>query len=411
MPEKMPNDMKLREFVLNKIKKTYSRFGFMSIQTPYIEHIENLSNKQGGENEQLIFKILKRGEKLKEAQTMEEMCDSGLRYDLTVPLVRFYSNHIEELPTPFKSLQIGDVFRADRPQKGRFRQFTQCDIDILGDDSILAEIELITATVEMLNELNLKKLKLLINDRNILRAMALKSNFSEERLGEIFIILDKMDKIGLDGVVQELQALGLPQSDIETYCSLLNCASGDLTSLNSQLDGFIDAKIIENLEKIMQTCQNILGDKAQLQFAPNLVRGMGYYTGTIFEIQVPSLNSSIAGGGRYDKMVGAYSGKSVSACGFSIGFERIITILKEEKLLEVESEEQTAILLAKDLELEKMQEIIMRANELRKQGKNIMLVPRNNNARYQKEKLAEFGVNNFIEIFNDSEVQSVPLCK
>ena len=211
MPEQTPRDMELREYALGKIKSTYKKYGFTLIETPAVEHIENLTSKQGGENEQLIFKILKRGEKLQKSENFDDLCDCGLRYDLTVPLARFYANNSNDLPNPFKALQTGPVWRADSPQKGRYRQFTQCDIDILGDATNLAEMELITATANMLYELGLGGSKVRVNDRRILKAMASFCGFPEEKHSVIFIILDKYDKIGLEGVKKSLLELGLEE--------------------------------------------------------------------------------------------------------------------------------------------------------------------------------------------------------
>ena len=405
MVEHLPNDMIVREYCLRKIKDTYKKFGFMLIETPVIEHIENLTNKQGGENETLIFKILKRGEKLAKSENIEDLCDSGLRYDLTVPLARFYANNGENLPMPFKSLQIGESFRADRPQKGRFRAFTQCDIDILGDSSNLAEIELITATCNMLNQLGIKDLKVRVNDRNILKAMALSCNFSAQHLDNIFIILDKMDKIGLDGVKNCLIELGLNEIDVQNYCDMFNCTNEhkDCKSfLKNKVDGFVEESVLDNLNQIIDCCSSIVSDDCNIVFDPTLVRGMSYYTGPIFEIELKNYNSSVAGGGRYDKMIGKYLGKEVCACGFSIGFERIISVIKEENLISVDNEEKTAVLISKDVEISKVNKTIKKANELRKQGKTVMVCPRNNNAKFQKSILNQYGYTNFVEIFNDN---------
>ncbi|MDY5578146.1 MAG: ATP phosphoribosyltransferase regulatory subunit, partial [Lachnospiraceae bacterium] len=222
MKDILPEEMQIRDYVISVIKETYGKFGFTSIETPCVEHIENLNSKQGGENEKLIFKILKRGEKLKmeEAEEENDLVDSGLRYDLTVPLVRFYSNNANNLPSPFKALQIGSVWRADRPQRGRYRQFHQCDIDILGEASNLAEIELILATTTTLGKLGFKNFQIKINDRQILKAMAAYSGFAEEDYDSVFITLDKMDKIGLEGVSEELSENGFPQESIDKYLDL-----------------------------------------------------------------------------------------------------------------------------------------------------------------------------------------------
>ncbi len=405
MPEQMPNDMVIREYALRKIKDTYKKHGFMLINTPLIEHIENLTNKQGGENEQLIFKIMKRGEKLTKSESLEDLCDSGLRYDLTVPLARFYANNGEKLPLPFKSLQIGESFRADRPQKGRFRQFTQCDIDILGDGSNLAEIELITATANMLNELGIKELKVRVNDRNILKAMALACHFSEEKLESIYIILDKIDKIGLDGVKNCLLEFGLEKDNVEQYCSMfenLNDAVDCKSFIGNKLQGYLPDEVVENLNDIIEITSSLVNNQCRVVFDPTLVRGMSYYTGPIFEIELSNYHASVAGGGRYDKMIGKYCLKEVCACGFSIGFERIISVIKDNNLAPAENQDKLAVLIAKDVKKEKIQQTIKRANELRKQGKTVMISPRNNNAKFQKERLAEFGFKSFVEIFSNN---------
>lgn len=234
MKDMMPAEMEVRDYVIQMVKDTYRTFGFSSIETPCVEHIENLCSKQGGDNEKLIFKILKRGEKLKldTAETEADLVDGGLRYDLTVPLARYYANHANELPSPFKAMQIGNVWRADRPQRGRFRQFVQCDIDILGEASNLAEIELILATTAMLGKLNFKNFTVCINDRNILKAMVAYSGFREEDYDEVFIILDKMDKIGAEGVANELNELGgYTQENVDTYLALFDEITGDIEGI------------------------------------------------------------------------------------------------------------------------------------------------------------------------------------
>lgn len=407
MPEQMPQDMILREYALRKIKDTYKKFGFMLIDTPIIEHIENLTNKQGGENEQLIFKIMKRGEKLTKSDSVENLCDSGLRYDLTVPLARFYANNRDNLPIPFKSLQIGESFRADKPQKGRFRQFTQCDIDILGDNSILAEVELISATANMLNELGVSELKVRINDRRILKAMALSCGFEQGCLEQVYIILDKMDKIGLYGVRNSLLEHGFDEKGVEKYCGMFvdlscNCSCKDF--VGNKFQGYLAEEVVDNLNEIINITSNIVNKDCQIVFDPTLVRGMSYYTGPIFEIELKNYHASVAGGGRYDKMIGKYSSQEVCACGFSIGFERIISVIKDNNLLpigEIEQDEKIVVLMAKDLNKEKAKKTMERANELRKRGKIIMILPRSSNVKYQKENLSNCGFKKFVEIFND----------
>lgn len=402
MAEHLPKDMALREFVLSKIKENYKKFGFSLISTPIVEHIENLTSGQGGDNEKLIFKILKRGEKLNLDEGVENLADSGLRYDLTMPLSRFYANNSDSLTMPFKALQIGEVFRADRPQKGRFRAFTQCDIDILGDNSNLAEIELICATVQTLNSLGIKDLKVRVNDRNILKGLALASGFKEEETGDVLIIIDKLDKIGLSGVKTELLENGYSEKSVESYCkyfeNILNVLPKDL--ITNQTKDFVKQETIDNLTEIISVASSVLKG-CNIVFDPTLVRGMGYYTGPIFEIEIAGYNLSVAGGGRYDNMIGKFAGKEVAACGFSIGFERIIGIIEENNLIKAEESEKIAAILSKDLSKEKLEATIAKANKLREKGKIILLTPRNNNVKFQKTKLLENGFENIVEIFND----------
>ena len=334
MKDIMPEEMEIRDYAISVIKKTYADFGFSSIETPCVENIANLTSKQGGDNEKLIFKILKRGEKLKleSAKSEEDLVDGGLRYDLTVPLVRYYANHANDLPMPFKALQMGNVWRADRPQKGRYRQFMQCDIDIIGEETNLAEIELILATTTTLGRLGFKGFQIRINDRRILAAMAAACGFPEERFGEVFIILDKMDKIGMDGAAKELVESGFSQESTDAYIGLfrgLEEAEDQLRFLEEKLQGVISPEVIPDLRTVIDSVSAVRAADFRMVFDPTIVRGMGYYTGTIFEIAMPELGISCGGGGRYDKMVGKFTGRDVPACGFSIGFERIILILME----------------------------------------------------------------------------------
>lgn len=404
MPEQLPQDMILREFVLKKIKENYKKFGFSLINTPMIEHIENLTNKQGGENEQLIFKILKRGEKLEQSNNIDQICDCGLRYDLTVPLSRFYANNHDKLCFPFKVLQIGEAFRADRPQKGRFRQFTQCDIDIIGDDSNLAEIELISATVNMLNELGIDNVKIRINDREILKAMALSCGFPEDKLNTVYIILDKFDKIGVDGVKESLSKIGITKENIDKYIGYLT-GIGETSTCNNYLEGktngFISDEVISNLDEVIQCVSQTLNNNSKIVFDPTLVRGMSYYTGPIFEIELQDYHLSVAGGGRYDKMIGKFIGKDVCACGFSIGLERIISTIKDNDLISLPKLDGIAVLINKNVEMSKVQDTIIKVNQMRKDGKTVLITTKSKNVSFQKEKLSQLGYIEFIEIFND----------
>ena len=405
MKDILPAEMQLRDYVTGLIKETYKSFGFSPIETPCVEHIENLCSKQGGDNEKLIFKIMKRGEKLNLEQAKEEadLTDSGLRYDLTVPLSRFYSNNANDLPTPFKALQVGSVWRADRPQRGRFRQFVQCDIDILGEATCLAEIELILATTTLLGKLNFKDFKVRINERRILKAMAAYSGFSEEEYDQVFIILDKMDKIGWDGVKAELLEAGYPEKNVETYVSMfgdMESARDSLAYLEEKLSGVLEDGVIENLRMIRESVEATAAAQFQLVFDPTLVRGMSYYTGTIFEIEMAEFGSSVAGGGRYDKMIGKFTGKDTPACGFSIGFERIVTILMEQGFEIPGAAVKKAFLVEKNMPAQKLCQVLKDAKAERETGAQVLVALMNKNKKFQKEQLAKEGYTEFKEYFN-----------
>ncbi len=404
MKDMLPREMQIRDYVIRLIKETYGTFGFSSIETPCVEHIENLSSKQGGENEKLIFKILKRGEKLKldTAECEADLVDGGLRYDLTVPLSRYYSNNVSELPSPFKALQMGNVWRADRPQRGRFRQFMQCDIDILGEPNNLAEIELILATTTLLGKLDFKNFTVRINDRKILKAMAAYSGFEEKDYDDVFIILDKMDKIGLDGVEKELQEHGYPKEAVEKYLQLFKEITNDIEGVRyckEKLEGYLEEATADGLEMIIASVDSVKEADFKLSFDPTLVRGMSYYTGTIFEIAMDEFGGSVGGGGRYDEMIGKFTGQPTPACGFSIGFERIVMLLLERGYEIPDNKEKLALLIEKGMPQEKMLEVLAFAKEQRAAGKRVMLSIMKKNKKFQKEQLSQEGYTEIKEFF------------
>ena len=406
MKDILPKEMLLRDYAIGVIKKTYGEFGFSSIETPAVESLANLNSKQGGENEKLIFKVMKRGEKLNLEAAKEEndLTDSGLRYDLTVPLVRFYANHAGELPSPFKALQMGNVWRADRPQKGRYRQFMQCDIDILGEPSNLAEIELILATTTTLGRLGFKDFKVRINDRKILKAMAAYSGFPEEEYDNVFITLDKMDKIGPDGVSEELVKAGFGKESVDKYLGLFKATEGKDTKealliIADMLGDFLDSETREGLSEIISSVEATKEAQFEMVFDPTLVRGMSYYTGTIFEVAMPQYGGSCGGGGRYDKMVGKFLGQDTPACGFSIGFERIIMIMLEEGFEIPGASRKKAFLIEKGIKGEKLSEIISKAQKERADGCQVLVVRMNKNKKFQKQQLTEQGYEDFMEFY------------
>ena len=404
MKDMMPEEMEIRDYVIHLIKETYKTFGFLSMETPCVEHIENLCSRQGGDNEKLIFKILKRGEKLKlnEAREEGDLVDGGLRYDLTVPLARYYANHANDLPSPFKAMQIGNVWRADRPQKGRFRQFVQCDIDILGEAGSLAEIELILATTSMLGKLNFKNFTVNINDRNILKAMASFCGFKEEDYDEVFIILDKMDKIGADQVAEELAGLGYEKERVDGYLKLFDEVAEDVSGiryLKEKLGGHLSTETADGMEMIISSVEAARDCEFNIRFTPTLVRGQSYYTGTIFEVTMDDFGGSVAGGGRYDRMIGRFTGQDTPACGFSIGFERIVMLLLENGYQVPKKGAKKAYLLDKKLSKADILKVFEQAKQDREAGMRVLIVNMKTNKKFQKEQLAKDGYEEMQECY------------
>ena len=405
MKDILPKEMAIRNYVMNMIRETYGTFGFSAIETPCVEHIENLCSKQGGENEKLIFKIMKRGEKLTldTAKTENDLTDSGLRYDLTVPLSRYYSNNVNELPAPFKALQMGNVWRADRPQRGRFRQFMQCDIDILGEPTYLAEIELVLATTTLLGKLDFHNFTIRINDRRILKAMAQYSGFPAESFDTVFIILDKMDKIGIEGVAEELEKEGFAKESIDTYLGLFREITNDVEGvryIKEKLSDVLEAGIAEDLETIINTVESVKTADFKMSFDPTLVRGMSYYTGPIFEISMDEFGGSVGGGGRYDEMIGKFTGNNTCACGFSIGFERIVMLLLERGYEIPTKNGKKAYLIEKNMPADKLLNILKQATEERSAGTQINISIMKKNKKFQKDQLAADGYTEYVEFFN-----------
>lgn len=327
----LPKEVQIRDYLQNVILETYQDAGFERITTPIIEDAVNLDKSEGGENLNLIFKILKRGRKLSSAleqndASEKDLSDMGLRYDLTLPLSRYYANNRNELLTPFKVIQMDRVYRAERPQKGRLREFMQCDIDIIGNESRDAEIELILTTTKALNLVGIKNYKVKINDRRILRSIFAYAGFDEKDNEKLAIIFDKLDKIGIDGVKNELEAEEFNQDSIDKFISLFESGSLNLDSIAD----VCDADYVKDLKYIMDTVTSVSDGTITIEFTPSLVRGQGYYTGTIFEVEAEGYSGAVAGGGRYDNLIGKFLNEDIPAVGFSIGFERIFGILMEQ---------------------------------------------------------------------------------
>ena len=333
MKDILPAEQRMRDYVQGKILETYRAAGFERISTPILEDSENLDKSDGGDNLNLIFKVLKRGDKLESALSAEhptekELSDMGLRYDLTLPLTRFFAANRNELQFPFKVIQTDRVYRAERPQKGRMREFVQCDIDVLGDASPNAEVELIDITARAMLSIGFKDFYINVNDRRILRNMLENIGFASETLDSVCITFDKLDKIGAEGIEAELKEKALPENAIK---ALVEFISAGQISLDDVASKCADPSIADDLKYIIKTSKLVADGKYDVKYCPNLVRGQGYYTGAVFEIASPLFSGAIGGGGRYDNLIGKFIGQQVPAVGFSIGFERICSILLDQK--------------------------------------------------------------------------------
>ena len=340
----LPYEAEIRDYVQNKILETYKENGFQRIYTPILEDIENLEKSEGGENLNLIYKVLKRGEKFSSAienKQFDSLADLGLRYDLTLPLTRFYACHRQNLPDVFKCIQVDQVFRAERPQRGRDREFIQCDIDILGSSSPNCEIELIDVTAQALINVGLNNFSIRINNRKLLREVLLSFGFKEEEIDSVCISFDKLDKIGVDGIKEELLAKQFNEQSVEKLCLFTQNKPTNINDLKKYVG---ESEALNNLKYIIDGVEQISNKKYGIEFDISLVRGQGYYTGTVFEIKSLDFGGSVGGGGRYDNLVGKFLGQTVPAVGFSIGFERIYLILKEKNFKVPNAKEKLAVI-------------------------------------------------------------------
>jgi histidyl-tRNA synthetase len=375
MRDLLPATVSARDSLMDTITEVYRSYGYGRIETPCLEDIGRLSSDEGGENEKLVYRTLKRGldTEIEGPVKVSSLVDLGLRFDLTVPLSRFYANNQAALPQPFRSLQIGSVWRAERPQKGRYRQFTQCDIDLIGEETVLAEAELIEATLAALSRLGLRELTVRLSDRRLLVALARESGVPVERTGSLFITLDKLDKIGWEGVRTELIGRNFDppvvEKCIDLVASVQKVATSSEWAILRVLLPSLDESVVEDFATTA-ACLDLLftGEDASWTFDPTLVRGMGYYTGQIFEVAHPGSRSSIAGGGRYDKLIGKTLGRDVPACGFSLGFERIAELISTQS-----TEDKLAVLFDDDVD---MVDALAAARRLRSQGRTVGLVRR-----------------------------------
>ena len=356
----LPQEAELRDRMQKKIVDIYRQNGFSRIMTPAVEDIENLDKSDGGDNLNLIFKIMKRGDKLQKALENgkeNELCDMGLRYDLTLPLTRYFAANRQNLPYPFKAIQTDKVYRAENPQKGRLREFMQCDIDVIGDPEPECEIELIAVTAKALRALDIGSFTVRVNDRTVLNAMLSAFGFANEELPSVCISFDKLDKIGVDGVSNELTEKGYDKSAIEKLSDVLS----KLPLTLDKVTEMVGEETTARLSKIINASREIANGNYGVEFDISLVRGQGYYTGTVFEVRSENFGSSVAGGGRYDNLIGKFIGENIPACGFSIGFERIFSILIEQKRA-VSSKNKIAIFYE-----DNFSDVYAKAEELRKE--------------------------------------------
>lgn len=400
-----PREKEIRDYVEGVIIHTYKQNGFELIETPVVENIENLIGSKGGENLKLIFKILKRGEKLdftREGLTEDDLVDLGLRYDLTVPLSRFYCNNRANLPPVFKAMQIGNVFRAERAQKGRYRSFKQCDIDIIGDDSIAAELELIATTAKALMALKVNNFVVRFNDRRVLKAVVLNCGFTEQEFDSVCIIVDKLDKIGLTGVENELKEKDYEKEPVAKLVKALENINKEKTSCLKNYG--VSENVVHEVEEVLNLSREYAKDKYDVEFDFTLIRGMGYYTGSIFEIAYKDLGYSIAGGGRYDEMIGNFIGEKIPAIGFSIGFERLVNQLMEERF-KVPNQEKLVLLFE---EKDSYTHVMRKADSLRTDGYSVSIMEKGKKISKQLNQLSEYGFNKFaIYAADETEIKEL----
>ena len=406
----LPNEVEIRDYLINKILEVYKINGFEHIMTPAVEDIENLNKSDGGENLNLIFKILKRGDKLDKVLASgavadeNTLADIGLRYDLTLPLTRYYANNKEKLTLPMKCIQIDRVYRAERPQKGRLREFVQCDIDILGSKSADCEVELILTTTKALDAIGMKNFKVKLNDRQILRAILLSFGFKENELDSVCITFDKMDKVGMEGVVQELKDKGFDEKTIEGFNGFLQKGDFTLDVVSGLLQ---EASPVENIKYIINAVKELSDIDFDIVFDLTLVRGQGYYTGTVFEVESVDFKGAIAGGGRYDNLIGKFLNESVPAVGFSIGFERIFSIFMSSNLAIPERPKKIAVVYDEGNVIQAIKE----ADKLREAGNiaSIYVRPKklgkllNHLEQHQYDGFFNVGLSDEVKMFQEQQ--------
>ena len=402
MNDYLPKEVRMRQHLQDVIVNTYQSCGFERIMTPIIEDIENLNKSEGGDNLNLIFKIMKRGDKLDKAIAQgkyDEIADMGLRYDLTLPLSRYYANNKDKLMTPMKCIQVDRVYRAERPQKGRLREFIQCDIDIIGTTSYTAEVELMNTTAKALLNIGLKNFKIKVNDRQLLRSILMTAGFEEAQLDSVCITFDKLDKIGVEGVKAELEEKGFATEAIANLCKALEVKPFTIEAARELCQ---DTECIDRMEKIIAAAKKFADGRYQVEYEMSLVRGQGYYTGTVFEVESLDFKGAVAGGGRYDNLIGKFLNESVPAVGFSIGFERIFSILTEMGYEIPDQKKRVAVLFEED----DFMAAAEKAEELRAEYDVAMFVEPKKVGKYL-DKLKDQGYNAFWNFGQSEELKEL----
>ncbi|MFN2498605.1 MAG: histidine--tRNA ligase [Pyrinomonadaceae bacterium] len=419
MRDFLPADVRRRQYVIKVIREVYERYGFEPLETPAVENIETLLDKYGEEGNQLIFKILKRGEHEKTGEA-----DLALRYDLTVPLARVVAQYQNELPKFFKRYQIQPVWRADRPARGRFREFYQCDVDVLGSRSMVVEAEICAASGDVLTTLGFNDFTIRLNHRQILTGLLEQAGVTRDKQADALIALDKMDKTGPEGVARELNQRGIVDDSAvklmrffegvagaERAANLIDLNGAETrTAYNADILGRlvefigpheIGASGIDDLRQILEYCR-ASGIAARIKLDPTLARGLAYYTGAIMEINVKHLPASLGGGGRYDNLVGMFSGQDVPACGFSLGLERIIVVMNEREMFPVELVSTSADVMISVWNIESMVDSIALASELRRNGLRVDVYPGPDKVGKQFKYASEHGIA-FVTVVGDDE--------
>lgn len=398
----LPKETRIREYVRSTILKTYTKYGFNQIMTPIMEDINTLLGSDGGDNVKLVFKILKRGDKLdltKNNLTAGDIVDLGLRYDLTVPLVRCYSNNQAKLTMPFKSIQIDYSFRAERPQRGRFRQFIQCDIDILGDSSPNAEIDLLNTSAHAYMDLGFKNFTIKISDRRVLLDLLNSIGFNKEDFNDICVIIDKIDKVGLTGVKEELISAGYNNKLVEKLCFIIEDVLKN--GINSLPAYGVRSEVVDSLNYIIDSVRKLSNKKYNIVFDISIVRGQNYYTGTVYEFYMEGFRGACGGGGRYDNMIEKMIGKSIPAVGFSIGFEPTCMLIQENSMLKLEKDIIAVIYREND----NFVDVLKFVEDLSKNSQ-ASAIPMRKNLNFQLQNLKDNGYTKFV-IFDRKEIKSL----